>query len=1025
MAQALRQSELFAGNDWLAIYRAFTEVNLNAFDFKSIRSAMVDYVRRNYPEDFNDWIESSEFVALIDLLAYLGQSLAFRTDINARENFLDTARRRESVLRLARSLSYNAKRGYPARGLVKITEIKTTHDVYDSTGKNLNNLSIRWDDANNPNWFEQFILVLNSSLVSTNPFGIPLKNQAIQDVQTQLYRMNNIPITAGNFSFSSVVNNRNLPFDVVNADFSTTFGFTEQAPSPAAAFHVVYRSDGNGNSSSNTGFFFYIKQGTLQRTDYSITEPQENRTILVNVPNINETDVWVQSVNDTGYVIANGDWTRIGHVPTDDIVKVLLTSENVTYNGVDPEIQTVYQAVTQENDQILLRFGDGRFGRSPVGNLRVWYRVSENANVTVRPDDIRNVQITVPYNTSNGLEKRMTFAFNLQESITNGVGSETNEEIRRRASRVASTQGRMVSGSDYNTLPIQTNLASKLKAVNRVYSGQSRFIDLNDPTGTYQNTNVFGDDGALYLENDSQIVEVEHAITTADELVSRYLTNLVESITLRDFLLNKFYEDADAYPDVFHTGFTNEAETENQILERLELGQTFGLGFNFETEKWYVIESADMETSDNMLEGDFPDYAFNSSLLFNGPTSWLIYAEYTPEYWRFYSRGLGYVFESERSCKFFFVNEFSSIDPQTGKAGSDTVKVLKKPNGLDNNLVFRLERPYVYSDGFIEPNRVRVRFFDSNADGIYDQPDSYYQVEGDTGVLVHQRVASSDGYSYERLLRELSALQEFPLRPLEYGFIQVSDGVKILRGQENNINVVLQDTDDVDIILAITIGVQTIGNQKFTVRRGANQLVFQWKHYAPSNHRIDPAISNIIDIFVLTKEYNDAMNSWRNSGGESSLIPTPPSELQLRESFSQLSEFKMFSDEVIWRPVKFKLLFGSTAETELQAKFKVVKLLNTTVSDGEIKSKIVEAVRLFFSVNMWDFGETFFFSELAAYVHRQLSTAISSIEIVPNRGQFGQLREIRCLPDELFFTTLQVSDVEIITANTPTSLRIR
>lgn len=1025
MAQALRQSELFAGNDWLAAYRAFTEVNLNAFDFNSIRASMVEYIRRNYPEDFNDWIESSEFVAIIDLLAFMGQSLAFRTDINARENFLDVARRRESILRLARSLSYNAKRAYPARGLVKLVELKTTQDVYDSSGRNLNNVTIKWDDANNPNWFEQWILVLNSTLVATNPFGMPLKQENVLDVQAQLYRMNNIPVTPGNFSFSANVNNRQLPFDIVNPDFNTLYGFTEQAPNPGAAFHVIYRSDGNGNASPDTGFFLYMKQGTLQRNDFSIPAPQENRTILIDTANINETDVWVQSVNDSGFVINDGDWTRIGHVPTDEITKVLLTTENVTYNGTDPDIQKVYQAVTQENGQVLLRFGDGRFGQSPVGNLRVWYRVSADENLTVRPDDIRNVQVTVPYTTHGGLDKRLTFTFALQESITNGTASESNEAVRRRASRVYSTQGRMVSGADYNNLPTQTNLAAKLKSVNRVYSGQSRFIDLNDPTGSYQNTNVFSDDGALFQEDDNRVVEVVRSTTTANEMLSRHITPLVESISLRDFTLNMHYQDGDLYQDNFHTSFLGDADLYRALYEHLELGQTFGLGFNYETAKWYIMNSEDMETTENMFEGVFPVYEYDPGVINGGPKSWLIYVEFGPEFWRLHCRGLGYVFESEKSCKFFFVNEYTSIDPQTGKAGSDTVTLLKKANGLPSPLMFRLERPYLYSDGYQEPNRVRIRFYDSNQDGVYDQPASYYTLEADQGVIVHQIVYTTDGYAYERLIRKLSSAQQYPLKPNEYGYVQTSEGAYLLKGQENNINIPVFSGVD-EVTLPVQVGViQQAGGQEFKTRWGANQLVFQWKHFAPSNHRIDPAISNIIDTFVLTNDYNDSMLAWRNAGSDPQALPKPPSELKLRQLFGELNEFKMFSDEIIWRPVKFKLLFGETAEPSMRAKFKVVKMDGSTMSDGEIKSKVVETVRLFFSVNMWDFGETFFFSELNAYIHRQLSAAISSVEIVPTNGNFGQLREIRCLPDELFFATLQVQDVEIITANTPTNLRIR
>ena len=79
----------------------------------------VDYLRLYYPETFNDYIESSEFIALLDVIAFMGQSLAFRADLNARENYIDTAERRDSVNRLANLVSYTAKRNTAAQGLVK------------------------------------------------------------------------------------------------------------------------------------------------------------------------------------------------------------------------------------------------------------------------------------------------------------------------------------------------------------------------------------------------------------------------------------------------------------------------------------------------------------------------------------------------------------------------------------------------------------------------------------------------------------------------------------------------------------------------------------------------------------------------------------------------------------------------------------------------------------------------------------------------------------------------------------------
>ena len=47
---------------------------------------------------------------LIDLISYIAQSISYRVDLNARENFIDLAERKESVLRLARLISYQPKR---------------------------------------------------------------------------------------------------------------------------------------------------------------------------------------------------------------------------------------------------------------------------------------------------------------------------------------------------------------------------------------------------------------------------------------------------------------------------------------------------------------------------------------------------------------------------------------------------------------------------------------------------------------------------------------------------------------------------------------------------------------------------------------------------------------------------------------------------------------------------------------------------------------------------------------------------
>ena len=64
MATVNRQNNLFAAEDWKIAYKAFSQVDFQAYDFDSIRTTLVNYIRTNFPENFNDYTESSEFIAI-------------------------------------------------------------------------------------------------------------------------------------------------------------------------------------------------------------------------------------------------------------------------------------------------------------------------------------------------------------------------------------------------------------------------------------------------------------------------------------------------------------------------------------------------------------------------------------------------------------------------------------------------------------------------------------------------------------------------------------------------------------------------------------------------------------------------------------------------------------------------------------------------------------------------------------------------------------------------------------------------
>ena len=287
MAATTRQTNLLIQQDWTKIYQTFQNADFESYDFETLRQSMIGYLRSYYPEDFNDFLESSEYVALIDLLAFLGQSLAFRTDLNARENFLDTAQRRDSVLKLARLISYNPSRNINSSGLVKFDSVSTTEDIIDSTGLNLTGISVFWNDVTNSNWAEQFALIINASLINSQMIGKPGNTATVFNVRTEEYSINLLTGIVPTFQFNELIEGTQMDFEMVSATSANESYIYEKTPKPTQTFNILYRNDNLGNNSNSTGWFMFFKQGTLATLDFTITDSLPNRVVSVNVNNIN------------------------------------------------------------------------------------------------------------------------------------------------------------------------------------------------------------------------------------------------------------------------------------------------------------------------------------------------------------------------------------------------------------------------------------------------------------------------------------------------------------------------------------------------------------------------------------------------------------------------------------------------------------------------------------------------------------------------------------------------------------------
>ena len=1112
MATTDRQNRLLVAEDWRKIYQAFQQADFKSYDFETLRRTMVAYLRENYPDDFNDFVESSEYVALIDLIAYIAQALSFRVDLNARENFLETAERRNSVLRLARLISYNAKRNQPATGLLKIDAISTTQDVFDSTGTNLSNTNIIWNDSANSNYREQFTAVLNAVNQTGQLIGKPRESDTIGGIKTEVYTMsstqNDVPV----FTFDANIGGANKAFEIVSQTILDSESIYESTPIQGTGLTYSYRTDGSGDSSNNTGYFLLFKQGNLQYTDFTVDTATTNLVRSIDTPNINNNDVWLFKLDEFGQLIE--EWKK---VPA-------LSGNNAIYNSLSKDERNIYNVVSKNADAVDLVFGDGNFANLPLGSFRVYYRTSANEKYAIQPADMQNVQIVVPYVDANGGQQSLTVTMSLKSSVYNAAATESNDSIREKAAQTYYTQNRMITAEDYQIAPLSASQEIiKVRSVNRSASGISRAKEILDPTGAYSNVNVFAEDGILYREESTQQFtftftnrntitdtidsDVETKIkqaysrhfyylkygtkdlsslnatwnstTTSTNTNTGYFTSggalvIGDSATSnfkyakpgalikftspdsREFLNNTLVtagtdnaedrawakigavegDGANAGVGNLESGLgpvtlaqiipngstvdsvipnlttTFSATLKADLIDRIEAYENFGLRYDIDSETWKVITSTNLSAS-NVFSlgntGDVTDANLDASWWFKFTNDG---STYTVTY-----RSLEYIFESEAQNKFHYDTEDKIYDYKTGNTVYDTVKILKTNsivstgNGIGYPLTWAVTDTVTEADGFQDNRKIKVGFYDSDDDGVVDNPELFdIYVEPDTST-------ATKFVFWEKYLSYNNIERYRPYAATNFIVTQNESDINLNTTAYTNGQLFYFYDESENVIKSYSSTTNTLSTSTdYIARRGRSGIDFQYKHHAGQETRIDPAVSNIVDLYVLERTYDNLYRIWLQDGGAE---PTPSTSDQLRISYSgSLNPIKSLSDQIIYHPVKYKILFGTNADENLQATFKLVKNPSTKISDAVIKTRVIAAINEFFALDNWDFGDSFYFTELAAYVHQQLAPDLLTLLIVPNQsGQsFGSLFQIDSAADEIFISGATVDDVSIISA---------
>jgi len=1128
MATSSRQSALFGINDWKTIYQTFREADFRSYDYETLRKSFIDYLRVYYPETFNDYIESSEFIALLDVIAFMGQGLAFRNDLNARENFIDTAERRDSVIKLANLVSYTPKRNLCAEGYLKIVNIQTTQNIVDFNGTNLSNSIILWNDPANPNWFEQYNTIINAALVSSQRVGRPGNISEILGVTTAEYALqipaNSLPIAP----FSTTIDGVNMTFELVSTTSVDSDSLYEIPPAPTGRFNMLYRNDRLGFASANTGYFFYFKQGSLVNFDFTLEQQIANQAVPINIQGVNNTDTWLYQLNNNNNTRIL--WEKVDNVYAD------------AYLQTETSKKSIFSVSSRFNDQVTYNFGDGVFSNIPVGTFRAYVRSSNGLTYTIDPNEMQGITVAFTYISREGRAETLTLGLQLTQPVTNAQSRESLPSIKQRAPTRYYSQNRMVNGEDYNNFPYTLySSIIKSKAINRSSIGVSKNLDLLDPTGKYSSINSFGDDGAIWENNED--IDLDLSFTNNSDIINFFSDTLAAALGLNranQYYINNTSTESGAWYKRFTSPTTGtdvvywqtstvDANSENGYFYTLDVtiptptqigifsttntkyitkgalvqfhapsGYYFdinnrlvqGLAGTNPTTLWTTVLNVVGDGSNNgegnfnngngpvtlngyvpsgcilaqiipvfdnsvsstiiqeaiikmELEQDFT-LRFNNSLLINQDRWSIRPASETNWFVKFISLGnlryqisvksLRYYFGSVSDTRFTLNLNEIVYDPFSGKILQDFINVLgintqpNSNNALGRDYKVNILGQTIESDGYINDFEVEVSATDVNNKQLILNPDFFYSLTG-----VQNGNSNVGKYVFFREVQDavnLTRLEIVPSTEIIYQYA-TEEQIEVIKydypvgqlfyayGDDLFFKTVQDTTKRTPVFLLVE-------QPEYSIKYGRQGFSFQYRHNSNNTTRIDPATTNIIDLYVVTQAYYTAYTNYIQDTTNTIPEPAQPTLAELSASYIKVNEYKMLSDSVVLNSVTFKPLFGPKAAPALRGTIKVVKNSTTTASDSEIRSAVLTAMNEYFNINNWNFGDTFFFSELSAYLHSQLGELISSTVLVPNNPNepFGTLYEIKCSPYEIFVNAATANDIVVIAALTPNELQV-
>jgi len=455
----------------------FKESNINYInkDFTSLKNSLIQYAKSYFPNSYRDFNETSPGMMLIEMSAYVGDTLSFYIDQQYREMMLPLAEERRNVINMAKMLGYKTKSIVPAYVDLSFTQIVDA----DS------------NDPSIPDWGQ------------ASSFAKGVKVTANSDSEIIFETLEEVDFTIS--GSSSEINSTNPTTGIVEEwkltrkaraisgetktktfDIGIPSKFKKIILSDTNVIEIISITDLNGNRWHEVD---YLAQDKIPiETHYSVDNNRSNNSgidydgnlLSLQVPYsleyIQTNKRFITEINDndtTSIIFGNGILNNGSSLAGSFI--------NLEQSGI-----TIPGYTSTFNDYIDPLLGDeyASLGETPANTtLTVTYRAGGGITSNVPSNDLTTISGT-PSVISGQSAGTINSVTNTLPAI-GGRGKDTVDEIRQKAMAFFSTQNRCVTKEDYEARIL--SLPSKFGNIAKVYvnrtSPQQLFSDISQISG--------------------------------------------------------------------------------------------------------------------------------------------------------------------------------------------------------------------------------------------------------------------------------------------------------------------------------------------------------------------------------------------------------------------------------------------------------------------------------------------------------------------------------------------------------------